>query len=90
MVSDIYCMGRCEMGINIKALVGGGMVFLLSIICLAAAPSADLQLVEAVKNGDKAAVRSLLEQHVDVNATQADGATAVMWAAYQDDLEMAE
>ncbi len=50
----------------------------------------DLRLIEAVKNGDMAAVRSLLEQHVDVNATQPDGATALAWAAERDDLETAD
>ncbi len=39
--------------------------------------------------GDKAALRSLLEQKADVNAPQTDGATAIQWAAYRDDLEMA-
>jgi len=50
----------------------------------------DLRLFEAVKSGDIAAVRSLLEQHVDVNATQPDGATALAWAAERDDLETAD
>ena len=35
-------------------------------------------------------IRALLQQHVDVNAPQVDGMTALHWAAYQDDLEMAE
>jgi ankyrin repeat protein len=50
----------------------------------------DLRLVEAVKNKDAAAVRSLLNQHVDVNAAQADGATALAWAAHWDNLETAD
>jgi len=50
----------------------------------------DLRLIEAVKNGDIAAVRSLLEQHVYVDATQPDGATALAWAAERDDLETAD
>jgi ankyrin repeat protein len=40
--------------------------------------------------GDKAALRSLLVQKADVNASQPDGATAIQWAAYRDDLEMAD
>jgi ankyrin repeat protein len=35
-------------------------------------------------------VRSLLAQEADVNAPQADGTTALAWAAHWDDLEMAE
>ena len=40
--------------------------------------------------GDKAGVQSFLKQKADVNAPQADGATAIQWAAYQNDLEMAD
>ena len=47
-------------------------------------------LVEAVKHQDKAAVRSLLRQRVDVNAPAADGATALHWAAYEDDEEIVD
>ena len=38
--------------------------------------------------GDRAAVRSLLQQKADVNAAQGDGATALHWAASNEDLEM--
>ena len=55
-----------------------------------AAPAADLRLVEAAKNRDRAAVRSLLEQKVDVNASQPDGATALAWAAHWNELETAD
>ena len=48
------------------------------------------ELVKAVKERDSEAVRSLLKQHVDVNVPQADGATALAWAVYWDDLETAE
>ncbi len=41
-------------------------------------------------NGDRAAVQSLLQQKADVNAVQTDGATAIQWAVYRDDLEMAD
>ena len=46
-------------------------------------------LADAAMNGDPAAVRVLIQQKADVNAPQADGATAIQWAAYRDDLEMA-
>jgi ankyrin repeat protein len=48
------------------------------------------RLVDAVEHQDKAAVRSLLQQHADVNAGQADGATALHWAAHWDDAETAD
>lgn len=50
----------------------------------------EVRLVDAVQARDHKAVRSLLEQHVDVNEAQADGATALHWAAHWDDLETAE
>src|SRR5437762_7425505 len=38
-------------------------------------------------NGDKAAVRTLVQRKADVNAAQANGATALHWAVYRDDVE---
>jgi ankyrin repeat protein len=40
--------------------------------------------------GDKATLKTLIAQKADVNAPQADGATALQWAAYKNDLEMAD
>ena len=50
----------------------------------------DVRLVEAVKNADDVATRTLLKQGVDVNVPQGDGATALHWAAYWDDQETAK
>src|SRR5580658_10658195 len=47
-------------------------------------------IADAAMQGDQAAVRALVEQKADVNAVQADGATAIQWAVYRDDLEMAD
>src|SRR5580658_1760075 len=47
-------------------------------------------VADAAMNGDRPAVQSLVQQKADVNAVQADGATAIQWAAYRDDLEMAD
>jgi ankyrin repeat protein len=46
-------------------------------------------LVDAVARRDSGAVRSLLRQHADVNARDADGATALQWAAHWNDVETA-
>ena len=46
-------------------------------------------LLEAAKGADWAAVRSHLEAGTDPNATAADGATALHWAAYHDHGEAA-
>jgi uncharacterized protein len=51
--------------------------------------AADLRLVEAMKNRDRAGVISLLQQRADVDAREDDGATALMWAAQWNDLEAA-
>ena len=63
----------------------------LSLISLAvlASPVAgsDPPLAEAVKNRDADAVQALLEQRADVNAPQADGATALHWAAHWNDVD---
>jgi len=66
----------------------GAIVPLLGALGFAA-PAEDLRLVDAVKNRDRTAVRSLMEQHVNVNAAQPDGTTALAWAANRDDLEAA-
>lgn len=55
----------------------------------AAAAAADARLADAVKKQDKAAIHRLLALKVDVNTPQPDGATALHWAAYRDDLETA-
>ncbi|MBY0495513.1 MAG: ankyrin repeat domain-containing protein [Cyanobacteria bacterium] len=44
-------------------------------------------LIEAAKQGDRAALRSLIQKKADVNAAEADGTTALHWAAYRDDVE---
>ena len=56
----------------------------------AAAADADLRLIDAVTRQDRAAVRRLLDQRVDVRVKQPDGATVLHWAAHWDDLASAE
>jgi ankyrin repeat protein len=67
------------MGLGLAAL-------LLTVGSLAAARP---DIADAAMRGDRAAVRTLLQQGADVNARQPDGATAMHWAAYREDLEMA-
>jgi uncharacterized protein len=47
-------------------------------------------VADAAMKGDRAAVRALLAQKADVNAPQVDGATALHWAMYRDDAQMAD
>lgn len=63
---------------------------LLLLLVVSLADASDLRLVQAVKQKDKSAVRALLKQRVNVNAAEGDGATALHWAAYHNDLETAE
>src|SRR5262249_53728878 len=51
------------------------------------AADADRQLIEAIRHKDHAAVRRLLKTRLDVNSVEPDGATALHWAAYWNDLE---
>src|SRR3954454_4933018 len=54
------------------------------------APAAGSPLADAVEKQHRAKVHSLLEQHADVKASQADGMTALHWAAYLDEFEIAK
>jgi ankyrin repeat protein len=62
----------------------------VSAASLTAAGLGDARLPDAAQRADRAAVRSLLQQKVDVNAAQPDGMTALHWAVRQDDLETAQ
>jgi len=65
---------------------------LLCALSLAGILSAagDTRIADAAERGDREAVRALLKQKVDVNAAQGDGSTALHWAAYKDDADMAK
>ena len=54
-------------------------------LAFALAASPELPLIDAVKQNDVAAVRTLLQKRVDVNAPEGDGATALHWAVYKGD-----
>jgi len=77
------------MKIGLKLLAIACLVLLQPSDYLAAAEG-DLRLIEAVKSKDRSAVKALLDQKADVNAAQADGATALAWAAHWNDLETAD
>ena len=66
------------------------MVFGLGIRAEAEAGATDVPLVAAVKAADSATVRTLIEQQVDIDAPEVDGTTALHWAAYQGDLDIAQ
>jgi ankyrin repeat protein len=59
------------------------------ICALTALAAPGLRLADAVQQNDRPAIRTLLNQHADVNQPQTDGTTALHWAAQLDDLETA-
>ena len=67
-----------------------GAAVALSLFSIATLGAAENALVDAVKSGDKAAVRTLVKQPATVNVPLADGTTALHWAVLADDLETAD
>ena len=66
-----------------KVSAVAAVVVLSSAVTLGAASS----VADAVKSGDVQTVRALLQKKADVNASEADGMTAMHWAARNNDLE---
>ncbi len=64
--------------------------FVLLAGSLIASDTVRPSIVDAAKSGDKAALRALIQKKVDVNASDADGSTALHWASYRDDVESAD
>src|SRR5438445_6499987 len=74
---------------------------LINVLCLSALAALPLPgpihaavgggtVVEAAMNGNRDAVRSMLKDGADVNTAQADGMTALHWAAQKGDVELAK
>ena len=63
-----------------KYIVAGlCLLLVLAPIGVFGATPAKVSLADAAMQGDRAAVRALLEQQVDVNVAQGDGSTALHW-----------
>jgi uncharacterized protein len=75
------------MSVKTRFLVAGLVVLLLGGGPSPAQPAAPL--ADAAEKQDRAKVAALLEQGADVNAAQADGMSALHWAAYHDDRSLA-
>ncbi len=64
-----------------------GIMLLGLGLAVPAAAAERSPLADAVEKRDLAAVRTLLQTGIDVNAAQVDGTTALHWATYNDDAE---
>ena len=62
---------------------------LAGLLCMNPALAAASNLADAVMERDRTAVRALLEEGAAVDSALVDGATALHWAAYHDDVETA-
>ena len=67
-----------------------GCVGVLLLCTTAFTRGAGSDVADAAMKGDTAAVRKLLMAKADVNVAQVDGATALHWAVYRDDVETAD
>jgi ankyrin repeat protein len=73
-----------------KNRLAGALALTVSIAAGVMAATPDARLVEAAKNQDQRAIRSLVSQHADVNARADDGSTALLWAAHWNDADTAD
>ncbi len=70
-----------------RRIVLGLTAVMISTAMAMAAPS---DVADAAAKGDAAAVRALIQRRADVNAAQVDGATALHWAVYLENLELVD
>ncbi len=70
--------------------LGGCVVGLLLCVSSSDAAVAPASVADAVKKADKAAIRAMVQKHADVNVPEPDGSTALHWAAYTNDFEIAD
>ena len=66
-----------------------GVMVVAGVASIGAAPNAD-SLISAVKSGNGAAVRTLLQNGADVNAPSVDGTTPLHWAVHRNDVELVD
>ena len=64
--------------------------FALIAVSAIAAETDRPPIIDAARNSDNAALRTLLQKKTNVNAAEADGTTALHWASYKDNLEAAD
>ena len=71
-----------------KAHPAGFIVAFASVLAMTSADAAEMSLLDAAESGDRAAALHLLAEGSDARERGPDGTTALMWAAYYDDVEL--
>src|ERR1700690_726460 len=79
-------MKRKEHAMFRSTKAGLSLVGLLALVLAGSAVATVPAVIEAVKQGNHEALRTLIQGHADVNATEADGTTALHWAVRAGDL----
>jgi ankyrin repeat protein len=74
---------------RLKSVRGAWLVALASVVSLEAA-GGSVRLIDAVKQGNRTAVRSLITARANVNAAEPDGMTALHYAVRADDVQTAQ
>ena len=75
-----------------KGMASAGRSALVAVLAVVtiAAGSLEAPVADAAKDADWTTVRALIEQAADVNAARGDGSTALHWASYWDNGEIAD
>ena len=75
-----------------RAVLGIPVLMAVAVLIRPAGPAlaAGSAIADAARDGERAPVTELIEQGADVNLAATDGSTALLWAAYHHDAEMAQ
>ena len=82
--------GGSSAGMRMAHVCRSGLLLALVGAHAAAAAPPEAALADAARRADWAAVRTLLEEGADVDAREGDDSTALHWASYHDNREIAE
>jgi ankyrin repeat protein len=70
-----------------QILRNGGMTLLL-VVPLMVMANSDMRLIDAAREGDLEAVKSLIKAEVNVNVKKGDGSTALHYAVHRNNLDL--
>ena len=70
-----------------RAVLAVPILLLVGLVFCSGAFAAAMGPADAAQNQDRETLQALVRQHANLDATQADGSTALQWAAHWNDLE---